>query len=81
MAIVVREAECHPETCLDIEGPNGHVANVNPIGFTDDQWRIDCDHCFTCIRTGLTKREAVAIAKVHVLLTREEYQKLYHNLV
>lgn len=77
MVIEVREAPCHPETCIDIKGPDQHTANVNPIGCSDDKWRIDCDSCFTCIRAGLTKAEAVAIAKLHVLLTPDEYWALY----
>ena len=63
----VRQAECH-DTCLDVQGPDGHTANVNPIGFTDPvQWRVDCDDCGRCIQAGIsTKAEARAVALDHV---------------
>lgn len=72
--VEIRQAECH-DTCLDVEGPNGHISNVNPIGYTDPvQWRVDCDCCYTCIRAGFaTKREAVEVAKAHVLLSVDEF--------
>lgn len=72
----VTQAECH-ETCLDIQGPDNHIANVNPIGGTD-KWRVDCDGCGTCIRAGLdTKREATIVARIHVLISPEDYWALH----
>ena len=70
----VRQAECH-DTCLDIEGPNGHIANVNPVGYTNPQvWRVDCDSCTTCIRSGFeTKKDALEAAKEHVKVSSEKY--------
>jgi len=72
--IEVRLAECH-DTCLDIEGPDGHVANVSPIGETNPQlWRVDCDKCGTRIRSGIvTKAAAKVEAMRHVLETPEEF--------
>lgn len=71
----VKLAECH-DTCLNVE-KDGHVANVNPIGWPYLQptlWRVDCDHCFTCVRAGFTtKAEARDVALAHVQMTPEEY--------
>lgn len=63
----VQAAECHEDTCLDVVSADGHYTNVNPIGFTDDLWRVDCDSCMTCIRSGLSKSEALNAAKRHIL--------------
>jgi MinD superfamily P-loop ATPase len=67
-------AECCGE-CLDVEGVNGHVANVNPIGGTSPVlWRVDCNGCATCIRAGFaTQEEAIAVAKEHVAKSSEEF--------
>lgn len=67
-------AGCHAE-CLDVIGPNDHVANVNPIGYTDPtKWRIDCDSCGTCVRAGFkTRADAVAEAERHVSRSSEEF--------
>lgn len=67
MVTQVRLAECH-DTCLDVEGPNNHIANVNPIKFTSPvQWRVDCDSCFTCIQAGIASKSlARDIAFQHV---------------
>jgi hypothetical protein len=70
--IKVSEATCHPETCLDVEGLENHIANVNPVGGTT-RWRVDCDGCATCIRIRDTKEEALAVAKEHVQMTSDEY--------
>lgn len=70
--ITVREADCHPDTCLDVEGPEGHNANVNPIGFSH-RWRVDCDGCGTCIHTAETKKLALWLAMTHVIESSEEY--------
>lgn len=72
--IEVRQAECH-DTCLDVEGPDKHVANVNPVGFTDpQQWRVDCDCCGTCIRSGFrSKAEARDVAMEHVRMSVDEF--------
>lgn len=67
MAFTVKAAECHPDVCLDLVRDDGHVTNVNPIMYSDD-WRVDCDSCFTCIGAGFkTKADALARAKVHML--------------
>lgn len=70
----VRQADCH-DTCLDVEGPDGHVANVNPVSDTDPQvWRVDCDGCGTCVRAGFkTKRAARAAAIAHVRISVDEF--------
>lgn len=78
--VEVRQANCH-DTCLDVEGPNNHLANVNPIGETSPQlWRVDCDSCFTCIRAGFrTKEEAREAAMKHVLISAEQYWQHHNN--
>lgn len=74
MAVDVRVAECHPDTCLDVEGPDGHTANVNPIAESGGLWRVDCDDCTTCVRAGLASQpEALEAAVEHVRLTTNEY--------
>lgn len=72
--VKVMSAGCHAE-CLDVVGPDDHIANVNPIGYTDPQlWRVDCDSCGTCVRAGfLTRADAVAAAERHVVQSSEEF--------
>lgn len=76
----VRLAECH-DTCLDIEGPDNHVANVNPIDETNPQrWRVDCVSCGTCIRAGFkTKGDARDLAFEHVKKSSESYWAERHG--
>lgn len=72
--IKVVPAECHV-MCVDVVGPNDHVANVNPIGYTDPQlWRVDCDSCGTCVRAGFQTREAaISEAERHVAFSSEDF--------
>lgn len=74
LVITVKQAECH-DTCLDVRGPDDHMANVNPIGETTPVlWRVDCDSCFTCIQAGFhTKAEARDAAVAHVSKSSKEY--------
>lgn len=71
-------AECH-DTCLDVTY-EGHTANVNPIGYPYQQptlWRVDCDHCGTCVSAGFTtKAEARDEAMVHVRMTPTEFWEI-----
>lgn len=70
--MIVEVAQCHPDTCVDVFGANGHHANVNPIGFSE-LWRVDCDSCYTCIRSNLsTKEEAIEEAKKHVATMQDQ---------
>lgn len=70
----VRLADCH-DTCLDVEGPNNHIANVNPVGCTTPQvWRVDCDSCSTNIKSNIkSKKEARDIAIKHVNMSVADY--------
>lgn len=74
MNTTVMQAECH-DTCLDVRSESGHECNVNPVGMST-RWRVDCDHCGTCIRVVGTKEEAVQEAKAHVKLTVEEFWEI-----
>lgn len=78
--VKVVPAECHAE-CLDVIGPNEHVANVNPIGFTDPTlWRVDCDSCCTCVRAGFkTRDEAQTYAEQHVARSSKEFWREMDN--
>lgn len=69
--VTVTAAECHND-CLDVAGPDGHAANVNPVGGTTN-WRVGCDFCMSCVSVLSTKAEALEVAKKHVFLTRSEF--------
>lgn len=68
MFVVTKLAECH-DTCLDVVGSDGHTTNVNPVEGTDD-WRVDCDSCFTCIsahhKTKAAARDAAVAHVIHI---------------
>lgn len=79
LSFEIRDAECH-DTCLDVEWrPTGHTANVNPVGFST-AWRVDCDHCCTCISIVKTKAEAIEKAVAHVVVSSAVYWEIRDNL-